>query len=162
MHCYLCIGFSAGFDLVLISDCLFIAVRDYLFTQLRSAMVTACTSPGDAEGTLLLFAYEERLTQEEHEFLNDLETNPAIAAGAAGAVQTFTSTEVSRRRHLTAICTAYPEDVATHLNLLHDNEPIDKHQAGCCLSSGPRRRHGFGMYPRRGRAWRSICRGGTG
>ena len=92
-----CTGFAAGFDLVLISDCLFIAVRDYLFPQLRSAMATACTSPGDAEGTLLLFAYEERLTQEEHEFLNDLE----VAADASGDVQPFTSAEVSRYFHLT-------------------------------------------------------------
>lgn len=95
----LCTGFAAGFDLVLISDCLFIAVRDYLFTQLRAAMVTACTSPRDAEGTLLLFAYEERLTQEEHEFLNDLEPNPALAAGSAGDGQSFTCTEVSLCTH---------------------------------------------------------------
>jgi hypothetical protein len=61
-------------------------------------MATACTSPGDAEGTLLLFAYEERLTQEEHEFLNDLE----VAADAAGDVQPFTTTEVSRYMNLTA------------------------------------------------------------
>ena len=73
---------------MLISDCLFIAVRDNIYTQLRSAMVTACTAPKDAEGTLLLFAYEERLTQEEHEFLADLAADPVDAG------RTFVTTEV--------------------------------------------------------------------
>ena len=96
-------GFAPGFDLVLISDCLFIAVRDHIFPQLRSAMVTACTPPADSEGTLLLFAYEERLTQEEHAFLEDLETTPAASADAEGEVQTFASTEV-RLRILLGYC----------------------------------------------------------
>lgn len=89
-------GFTAGFDLVLISDCLFIAVRDHIYQHLRSAMATVCTSPVDAEGTLLLFAYEERLTQEEHQFLKDVETNPAVATESTGEVNVFTTTEVGR------------------------------------------------------------------
>ena len=67
--------FALGFDVVLVSDCLFIAVRDDIYLLLRDAMTTTCTSgarTGD-EGSLMLFAYEERLTEEEHAFLADVD-----------------------------------------------------------------------------------------
>jgi hypothetical protein len=80
-------AFVGEFDVVLVSDCLFIAVRDGIFAELRSALLGACTAPcssyadgdsGDAgggtqgKGSLLLFAYEERLTTEERGFLDTL------------------------------------------------------------------------------------------
>ena len=67
---------AQDFDLVLISDCLFIAVRDNIFAELRSAMLSLCASPAcggdDDTGSMLLFSYEERLTTEERGFLDSL------------------------------------------------------------------------------------------
>lgn len=55
---------ASGFDVVLVSDCLFIAVRDYLYTQFLSTMKYVCLprdggAPADL-GTQILFAYEVR------------------------------------------------------------------------------------------------------
>ena len=72
-------AFADGFDVVLVSDCLFIAVRDDLYSELRAAMTTVCTPPPSATpteqqaSTLMLFAYEERCDDEERGFLAELE-----------------------------------------------------------------------------------------
>eukprot|EP01052_Picozoa_sp_SAG31_P008535 SAG31_NODE_433_length_15750_cov_6.132579_12_plen_321_part_00 len=73
-----------NFDIVLVSDCLFIAVRDTLYTQLLGAMEYACSPPQldkqSDQGTLLLFAYEERCVMEERAFLAHVSINNSTEA----------------------------------------------------------------------------------
>ena len=58
---------GAGFDLVVASDLLFIAIREDLTSQL-----TACLASLAASGATVLFVYEERLLDEERAFVEAL------------------------------------------------------------------------------------------